>query len=98
LHAGFLSSNCFISARKTTSNEAWILYPIVAKVGGLQSQGAKGEAVVNLLRSLGNAGSGVFRLSRGLNNMALNRPHPLNLPGLGNQKGKNFYDFYLKLE
>jgi hypothetical protein len=38
--------------------------PIVAKVGGLQSQGAKGEAVVNQLRLLGNAGSGVLRLSR----------------------------------
>ena len=41
------------------------LYPIVAKAGGLQSQGAKGEAVVNLLRTLGNAGSGVLRLSAG---------------------------------
>jgi len=39
--------------------------PIVAKVGGLQSQSAKGEAVVNLLRILGNAGSGVLRLSEG---------------------------------
>jgi hypothetical protein len=46
------------------------LNPIVAKVGGLQSQGAKGEAVVNLLQALGNAGSGVFRLSRRVNNMA----------------------------
>jgi hypothetical protein len=45
---------------------------IVAKVGGLQSQGAKGEAVVNLLRTLGNAGSGVLRLSRRVNNMASN--------------------------
>jgi hypothetical protein len=41
-----------------------------AKVGGLQSQGAKGEAVVNLLLTLGNAGSGVLRLSRRVNNMA----------------------------
>jgi hypothetical protein len=32
------------------------------KVGGLQSQGAKGEAVGFLLRSLGNTGSGVLRL------------------------------------
>ena len=47
-------------------------YPIVAKVGGLQSQGAKDEAVVNLLRTLGNAGSGVLRLSRMVNNMASN--------------------------
>jgi hypothetical protein len=40
------------------------IYPNVAKVGGLQSQGAKGAAVVNLLQSLGNAGSCVLRLSR----------------------------------
>jgi len=39
------------------------LYPIVAKAGGLQSQGAEGAAVVNLLQVLGNAGSGVLRLS-----------------------------------
>jgi hypothetical protein len=38
--------------------------PNVAKVGGLQSQGAKGAAVVDLLQALGNAGSGVLRLSR----------------------------------
>jgi hypothetical protein len=37
--------------------------PNVAKAGGLQSQGAKGAAVVNLLQALGNAGSGVLRLS-----------------------------------
>jgi len=36
--------------------------PIVAKAGGLQSQGDKGEAVVILLRALVNAGSGVLRL------------------------------------
>ena len=40
----------------------WV-YPIVAKAGGLQSQGAKGAAVVNLLQALGNTGSGVLRLS-----------------------------------
>jgi len=39
------------------------LNPIVAKAGGLQSQGAEGAAVVNLLQALGNAGSGVLRLS-----------------------------------
>ena len=39
-------------------------YPIVAKVGGLQIQGFKGEAVVNILRSFDNDGSGVLRLSR----------------------------------
>jgi hypothetical protein len=48
------------------------LNPIVAEVGGLQSQGAKGEAVVDLLRALGNAGSGALRLSRRVNNMASN--------------------------
>jgi len=74
------------------------VYPIVAKVGGLQSQGAKSEAVVNLLRTLGNAGSGVLRLSRRVNNMASNRPHPLNSPWVGNHKGKYFCDFCLNLE
>jgi len=44
--------------------------PNAAKAGGLQSQGAKGEAVVNLLRIFGNAGSGVLRLSRRVNYMA----------------------------
>jgi hypothetical protein len=70
----------------------------VAKVGGLQSQGAKSKAVVNLnlLRTLGNAGSGVLRLSRRVNNMASNRPHPLNSPRVRNQKGKHFYDFCMK--
>jgi hypothetical protein len=42
---------------------ATCLNPIVAKAGGLQSQGAEGAAVVNLLQALGNAGSGVLRLS-----------------------------------
>jgi hypothetical protein len=41
-----------------------LLNPNVAKAGGLQSQGAKGAAVVNLLQALGNAGSEVLRLSR----------------------------------
>jgi hypothetical protein len=49
-------------------------YPIDAKVGRLQSQGAKGEAVVNLLQTLGNAGSGVLRLSRRVNNMTKSDP------------------------
>jgi len=56
--------------RKKDNNRA---NPIVAKVGGLQSQGAKGEAVVSLLRIppwRDNAGSGVLRLSRRVNNMA----------------------------
>jgi len=44
--------------------------PKVAKAGAIQSQGAKGETVVTLLRTLGNAGSGVLRLSRRVNNMA----------------------------
>jgi hypothetical protein len=64
--------------------------PIIAKVGGLQSRGAKGEGVVNLLRTLGNSGSGVLRLSRRVNNMASNRPYPLNSPWVGNHKGKPF--------
>ena len=50
----------------------YYINPVVAKVGGLQSQGAKGEVVVNLLRTLGNAGSGILRLSRRVNNMASN--------------------------
>jgi len=74
-----------------------VFNPNVAKIGGLQSQGAKAEAVVNLLRTLGNSGSGVLRLSRRVNNMASNRPHPLNSSGVENQKGKHFYDFCLKL-
>jgi hypothetical protein len=41
-----------------------ILDPNVAKAGGLQSQGAKGAAVVVLLQALGNAGYEVLRLSR----------------------------------
>ena len=44
--------------------------PIVAKVGGLQSQGVKGEVVVVLPQSLDNTGSEVLRLSRRVNNMA----------------------------
>jgi hypothetical protein len=68
----------------------------VAKFRGLQSQGAKSEAVVNLLRTLGKAGSGVLWLSRRVNNMASNRPYPLNSSKVGNQKGKHFYDFCLK--
>jgi hypothetical protein len=39
------------------------MFPSVTKVGGLQSQGDKGAAVVDLLQALGNAGSGVLRLS-----------------------------------
>jgi hypothetical protein len=40
------------------------IYPNIAKVGGLQSQGDKGAAVVDLLQAHGNAGSCVLRLSR----------------------------------
>jgi len=43
---------------------------MVAKVGGLQSQDAKGAAVVDLLQVLGNAGSGVLRLSCKVKRMA----------------------------
>ena len=46
------------------------VYPIAAKVGGLHSQGAKGEAAVYLLRTIDNAGSGVLRLSRRAKKMA----------------------------
>jgi hypothetical protein len=51
-------------------------YPIVAKAGGLQSQGAKGAAVVDLLQALGNVGSEVLRLSRRVKKMAYNGPFP----------------------
>ncbi len=44
--------------------------PNVEKAGGFQSQGAKGAAVVYLLQALGNAGSGVLRLSQRVNTMA----------------------------
>jgi hypothetical protein len=40
------------------------VYPNVAKAGGLQSQGAKGAAVVVYCKTLGNAGYEVLRLSR----------------------------------
>jgi hypothetical protein len=46
------------------------LHPNVAKAGGLQRQVAKGAAVVNLLQTLGNAGSGVLRLSCKVKKMA----------------------------
>jgi hypothetical protein len=39
------------------------LYPDVEKSGGIQSQGANGEAVGIVLQALGNAGSGVLLLS-----------------------------------
>jgi hypothetical protein len=51
-----------------------VLYPNVAKVGGLQSQGVKGEAVASLLRSLDNAESEVLRLSRRVNNKVKSTP------------------------
>jgi len=41
----------------TSTVAVYGLNPNVAKVGGLQSQGAKGESVVNLLRTPGNAGT-----------------------------------------
>jgi hypothetical protein len=53
---------------KTTPEAAIVcigrIIPNVAKAGGLQSQGDKGAAVVDLLQALGNAGSCVLRLSR----------------------------------
>jgi hypothetical protein len=57
------------------------LNPSVAKVGGLQSQDAKGAAVINLLQALGNAGSGVLRLSCRVKKMALNSPKLFELFG-----------------
>jgi len=49
-------------------NFSWFNYgfitPNVAKAGGLQRQGAEGEAVMILPRALGNAVSEVLRLSR----------------------------------
>ena len=86
------------TGRNPKTGEQVKINPNVAKVGGLQSQGAKGEAVVNLLRTLGNAGSGVLRLSRRVNNMASNSHYPLNSSRVRNQKGKCLYDFYLKIE
>ena len=53
------------------------LYPNVAKAGGLQRQGVKGEVVVTLPRSLYNAASEVLRLSRRVNNM-LKSANPSN--------------------
>jgi len=45
--------------------EYWLSgIPNVAKAGGLQRQGAEGEAVMILPRALGNAVSEVLRLSR----------------------------------
>ena len=46
------------------------LNPNLAKVGGLQSQGIQGRSRSQLLRAFGNAGSGVLRLSRRVNNLA----------------------------
>jgi len=44
-------------------NKTVFIYPNIAKAGGLRSQGAKRAAAVYLLHALGNAGSGVLRLS-----------------------------------
>jgi hypothetical protein len=58
LGEGLLSRGCII------------INPNIAKAGKLQSQGDKGAAVVDLLQALGNAGSGVLRLSRRVKKMA----------------------------
>ncbi len=47
----------------------FFISPNSAKVGGLQSQGGKGEAVAFLLRTIGNKGSGVLRLLQPLGNI-----------------------------
>jgi hypothetical protein len=70
--------------------------PNVAKVGGLQSQGAKGEAVVVLLRTPGNAGSEVLRLSRRVNKGEDKSIHSSNYP-LANSREYGQPRFRLKL-
>ena len=59
-----------IAIARIKPNQQTLIKLIVAKDGGLQSQGAKADAEVNLLQSLGNEGSGALRLSRRANNMA----------------------------
>jgi len=54
----------------TSDDKLMYVYPNVANVGGLQSQGARGDAVVNLLRIPGNAGSGALRRSPRVKKMA----------------------------
>jgi hypothetical protein len=46
------------------------LNPNVAKAGRLQSQGAKGAAVVKILQALGNAESEALRISGRVEKMA----------------------------
>ncbi len=60
-------------------------YPNVAKAGGLQSQGVKGEVVVTLPRSLYNAGSEVLRLSRRVNNMPKSADPSSSLYGISSK-------------
>jgi len=90
--AGRRRVSCIISYAEVLSDETF-LNPKVAKIGGLQSQGAKGKAVANLLRTLGHGGSGVLRLSRRVNNMASNRPYPLNSLRVEIKKGSIFIIF-----
>jgi hypothetical protein len=59
--------------------------PNVAKAGGLQSPGVKGEVVVTLPRSLYNAGSEVLRLSRRVNNMPKSADPSNSLYGISNK-------------
>jgi hypothetical protein len=63
----------FATIIESRSDFSTNIHPNDAKAGGLQSQGAKGEAVVALLRTLGNAGSEVLRLSRRVKKMKTNR-------------------------
>ena len=60
--------------------------PIVAKAGGIQSQGAKGEAVVNLLPTLGTQDLEFFGFPEGQQH-GKNRPHPWNAPGVESANG-----------
>jgi hypothetical protein len=84
------------------------LYPIVTKVRGLQSQGAKGEAVVKPTANPWQRRSWnppafpacwvvAESEAQRVKNMASNRPHPLNSPWVENQEWGYFDDFYLKL-
>ena len=61
--------------------------PNVAKAGGLQRQGVKGEVVVTLPRSLYNAGSEVLRLSRRVNNMPKSTHLSSSLFGISRKLG-----------
>ena len=70
------------------------LYPNVAKVGGLQSQGVWGWSRSSLLRTLSNAESEVLRLSALFQGETTwqNRPHPSNSPVEVSKNLSFYYD------